>query len=230
MAEWMIVGFAPVSKKLDLELAEGFVKAVLGEQGEFKIDDSTKEVPLENVVSAIYNGGRGTSVDVLIKKPIYLLSLGLYFDNNKTEGRLLIDRALFHEEGDEQSPAVKDFIQRCVRAYNFLHPPYGRGYWEGVFDQQSVEGWKAFPESVNDVKGNLKHIFWLNFYGPELARQIGEYKIKTAPYARTIELSDGGILLIRGEHPNEYSESFHGETIRRHLFGPRSLLDRIQGK
>lgn len=218
MAEWMIVEFVAINRKLDIKLVRDFVNAVIGKQDKFNVANNNVPVKLEDLVSMMYNNGTGKSASVLIENPKYWLSLGLYAEKDGAQGRLLIDRTDFHEEGNEQSPAVRDFLQRCIRAYNFLRPSYGRGDWEGIFDQQSVEGWKAFPESVTNIKKNLRYVFWLNFYGPEIVAKVEKNKFRTIPYGKLEQLADGAVLLIRGDHPNEYSETHYMEAIRRHLF------------
>ncbi len=234
MTVFLIVEFAPVSRKLDVEFIKDYVNAVIEKPDSARVLENDKRVKLESALDGlaaeIYERGRGGAIEVEVKSPRYWFSIGIYPEKSGISGRFTIRREEFHEEGEKQAAAIEDFIRRCVRAYNFLHPEYGRGDWDGIFDQQSVSGWKAFPESVADVRGNLRYMFWLNFYGPELVAKVGIQKFRTVPYGRLEELADGGVLLIRGEHPNEYSENRYIESIRKHLFSGKNLLDRLLGK
>lgn len=234
MSDYVIVEFTPVQRTLDIASIKEYVKAVIEKPTNANVLEDNKRVKLESALDRlakkVYNGGKGGIIDVEIENPRYWFSIGLHQEKSGISGRFIIGMPYFQNEGEEQSLPVKDFIRRCVSGYNFLHPKYGRSDGDKVFDQQSIEGWKAFPESVTNIERNLEHIFWLNFYGPDIIAKIGMQKFRTIPYGKLEELADGGVLLMRGDHPNEYSETRYMEAIRRHLFGTKTLFDKILGR
>jgi len=67
---------------------------------------------------------------------------------------------------------------------------------ETVDEHGNITGFNA-PK----VRWTLKGLFWANFFGPEYVEMFGRDKLLSAPWHRSEELSDGGLLLFISESP-----------------------------
>lgn len=57
------------------------------------------------------------------------------------------------------------------------------------------------PDAV--VAGELRELWWANLFGPEFIERLGRDRLLTAPAWRLDTLSNGGVVLYRGERPME---------------------------
>lgn len=167
-----------------------------------------KKTSLASVIKLFYNDGQGGSLYFNLKD----FHFGVCAVPQKTGIELVISidhHMLLDRRIGEQVAA--EFIKRATAIYNCVNPDYAIGDWEEIIDRKGIT-YKS-------------EVFWINFYGPEIVRKIGREKFATIPYGTIEDLANGGMLLLRGRAPDENSE--HREGIREHLFGKRSLIDRV---
>lgn len=103
---------------------------------------------------------------------------------------------------------ISAFISVAKILYNFIHPFYG----EGDIEETYTENYNPYK----DVKlGKIKHIYWINFFSPELVKKIGRETLLSAPSWKTEELKDDGILLMLG--PTPYDLKVEREEVEKYL-------------
>jgi len=86
----------------------------------------------------------------------------------------------------------------------------------GMGDCAPEEGISVIAPSEENIL-NLKvepHVFWLNFYGPELVKKFGKEKLLSMPAYRVEELEDG-ILFLESPLPPFYIRNYRGETCKK---------------
>jgi hypothetical protein len=98
---------------------------------------------------------------------------------------------------------TEGFLQMSIALYELLHPLYGFIHQtEDKVERSTVYNEKygktAIPVNLN--KG-IPGIFWANFFGPDFVEMVGKSKLLIAPSFKTIELSDGGILILTSSSP-----------------------------
>lgn len=112
---------------------------------------------------------------------------------------------------------AQSLIEVAKTVWNTLEPKpiYGVG------DDVPEEGLSIIAPSEEEIV-NLKiepHIYWLNFYGPELIKKFGKEKLLSMPAYKVEELKDG-ILFIESQFPPFYMPDDTKEVyekICRHL-------------
>jgi hypothetical protein len=75
-----------------------------------------------------------------------------------------------------------------------------RGLGELTDDQGNLIGYRA-PKVRNVLPG----IFWANFFGPEYVEMFGRNMLDSAPWHKTENLPDGGVLAFVSESPSDAS-------------------------
>ncbi len=93
-------------------------------------------------------------------------------------------------------------ISKCV--YDFLYPFYGYADSEN-----------EHLENEELISKKIKHIYWANFFSPELVQKIGKEKLLSAPCWKVEELRDGCILIVLS--PTIYYKDEIREEVERHL-------------
>lgn len=217
--DWASVEFSAVNRKFSLELIVECLKLIFPERRTIALYEHSAGINrhgFEDAAAMVYNEGEGGMISVIpfkVEGVLYSINLHFYPEGSGASISLSLSQMCFEDRFFEKT--VPDFISRCKAAYNCALPQYGRGDWSEILTEP-ISG-KSMP-SKNDVKGNLRRIYWLNFYGRDIVERVGLDRFKTIPYGRIEKLAGGGVLLIRGEHPNQYSESPQIEAMRRHLF------------
>jgi hypothetical protein len=115
---------------------------------------------------------------------------------------LWIEKSYFANE-----ERIQRLLDMSIQIYELVHPDYGsihNGKDEtsmATFEHPKY-GKTILP--INLDKG-IPGIFWANFFGPKIINTLGKKKILSAPWYKTIELSDGGFLTLL--EPSPLSES-----------------------
>jgi hypothetical protein len=65
-----------------------------------------------------------------------------------------------------------------------------------------------------DLRKGLPGIYWGNFFGPTITRDIGKDKLLRLPCEKVLALPDNGILLILYPSPNNPSKQMHRDIQR----------------
>ena len=91
--------------------------------------------------------------------------------------------AVSEEEADKLSVKAFDNLVRDAKIiYEVIHPDHGFLYWTSCSMTITAEALK-------------EQLYWVNFYGPTMAKRIGKQKLLSAPAYQVEGLKDGGILL-----------------------------------
>jgi len=106
-------------------------------------------------------------------------------------------------------------IIKCM--YNASQVVYGYGedehkwYLEDGREMPTKEIWKLTSPI------NLKYIYSINIFGPEIVKKIGREKLLSAPSGKTEELMDGGILLMLGTNIFGSYDAVNHQIVEKHL-------------
>ena len=81
----------------------------------------------------------------------------------------------------------------AVEWYDLFRPVYGKIYLHHI------------PEEVfeSPISSSIPNLYWVNFFGKPYVEMIGVDKVRMSPCHRIEEMSDGGIMLMLTETPEE---------------------------
>lgn len=81
----------------------------------------------------------------------------------------------------------------AVEWYDLFRPVYGKIYLHHI------------PEEVFEppITSSIPNLYWVNFFSKPYVEMIGADRLRTAPCHRIEEMSDGGIMLMLTETPEE---------------------------
>jgi hypothetical protein len=113
------------------------------------------------------------------------------------------------ESKDRIKSNINSFILVAKIVYLTLEPDFGFGNLDVGLD--------LFIPHFKDC------LVWLNFFGPELVKEIGREKLLSAPAYRIEEMSDGGIFLQSGS--GKEGDLGDIKAIRKHLGFPKGVVD-----
>ena len=140
---------------------------------------------LNLIIDVFYNDGVNGilhfNVDNLYNFGVYIKQQG-----EKIELNLSVHQSFVLRDEIRKNVAL-DFIKRGKKVFNYLHPLYAIGDWQELvhsddFTNEEVQLWNLTYES---------DIFWLNFYGPEIVKEIGIGKLDSVPYGKIEKLENG---------------------------------------
>ena len=109
------------------------------------------------------------------------------FDEYRRGGNKLEVGALLDFQFQDQRPLVEPFAQRMLAIARDLYPLARPTYGE-------VEGNWGEWDTVDVSRLRLKHISWVNFFGPAYVEKYGRDVLLGLPGSRTELLPDGGVF------------------------------------
>jgi hypothetical protein len=127
-----------------------------------------------------------------------------------------IDVCQFYDEKESQKfdDSARRLLQIARLIYPGIRPPYG--YLDAEVDSMIAK---------NSVKkGEIRYLFWANFFGPKFVEQYGRDFLLNAPGWKKEELDDGGILYVATEGISEWID----EWLRKKP--PREVMDYFRSR
>lgn len=166
-------------------------------------DDLVLERPLEEAIEVTSIQGGGCLAGIQHRDGLDFM---VHLHSNKLgmlEVTLSVHRVyLFSTTIEEDIKNANILLNISEKLYDFLHPFYAYA------DHENER-----PEDEELISKDIKHIYWANFFSPEIVKKIGKEKLLSAPSWKTKKLKDGGILLVLG--PLIYKEE--GEEVEKYL-------------
>ena len=95
------------------------------------------------------------------------------------------------------------------RLYDAFAPAFG------CIDYELMEG--STLHTDEDIEAcQLRHLYWANFFGPDLLEGLGRDRVLNAPTWRTVELNDGGLLYLLSPKLTASDDEVSVDSVQRY--------------
>lgn len=138
------------------------------------------------------------------------------------------DRLQFDPDDPDSRDNVESYLDATVALYELLveigHDTiYGFGVGPGEKERLAGNFADTPAPSFTVEKIHrlaLPELYWIQIFPEEMAESIGRQKFETAPVWRTVELTGGGVLLVRWPNPHSDAtvcDGYYDQPLAEHL-------------
>ena len=122
---------------------------------------------------------------------------------------------------------IDSFLHLSRSIYHLMQPDYGSIHQtQNTLDMLTYDTKLGKKTVATDLNKGIPGIYWANFFGPKIVAKIGKERLLSVPSNKTMQLHDGGLLILTSPSPiapTEPENSKKREEIRA-MLGENSFI------